>query len=212
MNQTASVVPSGKVMAGARGADDLTAGAGVASLVMSVGLSAAGYCQYVRPTSMPMALKQAKEIAEAYGRRHGAVWIPGEQVVERERYWFLPLGYVGSSGVIVDKITGHLTVLGSALAMDDQFWAYERGFLAGSVTLRVNRVHERERTLQVLQRAVSGSFRWAYERRDWLKKELETLPAEFREQDLGLVAPLFRNAEESGWFEFEVEPNDPSAA
>jgi hypothetical protein len=151
-----------------------------------------------------LTLKQATALVDAYAPGAGAAWVPGATTVERPTCWFFPVGFIGSVGVVVDKVTGKLTPLGSAYSLDDWLWGYEAGFLVAPVTLRVTSVVELEPTLHVLQSCVRGEFRWRYELRSWLKERLQSLPAEFPEQDLQMAFPSFRAASQSGWFTYEL--------
>ena len=151
-----------------------------------------------------LTLDEAKAIVERYASDAGADWIPGSDILERDSYWFFPVGYIGSSGVVVDKASGELVPLGSAFELDDWLWGYENGFLRTSVTLRVISIDDFDRTLAVLQGAISAKFRWRYELRNWLKERLRELPADFPHQDLALSIPTFRAALRSGWFTFEL--------
>jgi hypothetical protein len=58
-------------------------------------------------------LEQAHRAVETYAEQHGAVWFD-RTVVDRGGYWFFPVGYIGSRGVMVDKADGRLSVMGSA--------------------------------------------------------------------------------------------------
>jgi len=148
--------------------------------------------------------KQARDLVDAYAATAGAAWFRDRNVVERPGYWFFPVGFIGSIGVVVDKATAKLTPFGSGLSLDDWMWGYENGFLVVPVTLRVLSVNDVEATLQVLQDAVSGEFRWRYELRNWLKERLHSLPADFPGQDLNMAFPAFRAALANASFTYEI--------
>lgn len=152
-----------------------------------------------------LTLDQARSLADSYAAKAGARWFPDVAPIERPEYWFLPVGYIGSSGVIVCKSSGRLTPLGSAFTVDDWLWGYERGLVADGVTLRILSVTDAEATLAVLQGVISGTFRWRYELRNWLKHSLAVVPIEFRDQHLALAIPQLREAELKNWFSFEIK-------
>ena len=151
-----------------------------------------------------ITLEQAHVLVNEYAPGAGAVWFEGETVVDRPGYWFFPVGFIGSRGVVVDKTTGTLTQLGSCHTLDDWLWGYEHGFLGESITLRVTAVADLEQTLQVLQSSISAEFRWRYELRNWIKACLCSLPAEFVSHDLALSIPRYRAALKNAWFTFDV--------
>ena len=148
--------------------------------------------------------------AHQYAKASGATWFeqPPQGIVDRGDYWFLPVGFIGSAGVIVDKATGRLSVMGSALSRDDMFWGYENGFSGETSTLRITSVYDMTKAVEFLFYAVSGgpgSTRDPHPRRAWLEEKLSDLPQEFQHQSLWLRIPAFRQVrEESRWFEFEV--------
>jgi len=158
-----------------------------------------------------LTLDQARSLADSYAAKAGAIWFPDVAPIERPEYWFLPVGYIGSSGVIVCKSSGRLTPLGSAFAIDDWLWGYERGLVTDGVTLRILSVRDTEATLGVLQGVISNTFRWRYELRNWLKQALSAVPTEFRDQRLALAIPQFREAELKNWFSFEIK-NGPESS
>lgn len=151
-----------------------------------------------------LTLDDAHAIVERYASDAGAAWFPDRNVIDRQRYWFFPVGYIGSYGVVVDKASGEVTALGSAFTLEDWLWGYEHGFLQTSVTLRIMSIDDLDRTLAVLQSSVSAEFRWRYELRNRLEDRLRELPADFPQQNLALSIPSFRQALRNGWFEFEL--------
>src|SRR5690348_15809054 len=95
------------------------------------------------------AVRRVRESAE----QNAAVPF-SDDVVDRGAYWFFPVGYIGSCGVIVDKADGRLSVMGSALSLDDCFWGHEHGFSSESAVLRITRIHDMKRTVEFLFHAV----------------------------------------------------------
>src|SRR5262245_989492 len=120
-----------------------------------------------------------------YAQANGAIWFeePPAGVIDRGDYWFFRVGFIGSAGVIIDKSSGHLFVMGSALSEDDMFWGHENGFSGGPTTLRITSVSDLNNTVEFLFYAVHGgpgSTRDPHPRRAWLKEQLRTLPHEFQ--------------------------------
>ncbi|WP_438027229.1 hypothetical protein [Sorangium sp. So ce233] len=158
-----------------------------------------------------MTLEQAHRAVQAYAAQHGAVWFD-DAVVDRGGYWFFRVGYVGSCGVIVDKADGRLSVMGSALSLDDCFWGHEHGFSPDLVLLRVTKVHDHRRTVELLLDVVTSGpprRRNPNPKRAWLAERLQSLPCELGPERLWLSIPAFREATQQRWLEVEVlEPRE----
>lgn len=154
-----------------------------------------------------VTLEQAHRAVQTYAKEHHAVWFD-DTVLDRSEYWFFRVGYIGSCGVIVDKADGRLSVMGSALSLDDCFWGHEHGFSPEFVLLRVNRIHEWSRTIEFLLRFAPPQ-RNPNPGRAWVADRLQSLPCEFGPARLWLAIPLFREAERQGWFEYDMlEPHE----
>jgi hypothetical protein len=152
--------------------------------------------------------------ARQYAQDNGAIWfeeLPAG-VVDRGEYWFLRVGSIGSAGVIIDKSSGRLFVMGSALSQDDMFWGHENGFSGVPTTLRITGVSDLNNTVEFLFYVVQGgpgSARDPHPRRTWLKEQLRTLPHEFKRQNPWLRIPALREIRETHhWFTFEASPED----
>ncbi|MGK3969289.1 hypothetical protein WMF01_52945 [Sorangium sp. So ce1667] len=153
-----------------------------------------------------VALEQARRIVQTYAEQHGAVWFD-DTVVDRGGYWFFRVGYIGSCGVIVDKADGRLSIMGSALSPDDCFWGHEHGFSPDLALLRVTKVHDHRRTIEILLHVVTnGPPRRGSPnpKRAWLAEQLQSLPCDFGPGRLWLSIPIFRDATQQRWFEYEV--------
>jgi len=149
-----------------------------------------------------VTLEQAHRAVEFYTDQHGAVWFD-PTVIDRGAYWFFRVGYIGSSGVIVDKVDGRLSVMGSALSLDDCFWGHEHGFSPELVLLRVINVHAWNHTIESLLRFAPRQ-RNPNPGRAWVADRLRSLPCEFGPGHLWLSIPLFREVAQEGWFEYEI--------
>ncbi|WP_437903101.1 hypothetical protein WME95_31695 [Sorangium sp. So ce327] len=158
-----------------------------------------------------VTLEQAHQVVQIYAEQFGAVWSE-RTVIDRGGYWFFGVGYVGSCGVIVDKADGRLSIMGSALSLDDCFWGHEHGFSPDLVRLRINKVNEQGRTIELLLHLVTGGpprQRNPSLKRAWLADRLRALPCEFGPDRLWLSIPAFREALQQRWFEFDVlEPRE----
>lgn len=158
-----------------------------------------------------ITLQEARTLVQPYAKQAGAIRFDNP-IADRGTYWFFPVGYIGSRGVIIDKATGRLHVLGSALSLEECFWAHEHGFSPGLVVLRVLRVHDRPSTIELLLHLIDEGpprRRNPNPRRAWLEKILDVTPYEFAPQYLWLAAPAFRDAAEQGWFEYQIAEAAP---
>lgn len=164
---------------------------------------------------MPISREQAEALVAAYAERHGAVAFEAD-VVELDDFWFFPVGYVGSRGVIVDRLDGRLSVLGSApsLSLDDCFWGHRRGFSDRAAILTITRVTNLERAREFLFDAIEdGPPRTGnpWPRRGWLENCLARPPVSFGPGSYWLLIPGFRAMEADPPFEWTVTPvTEPS--
>ncbi|APR86146.1 Hypothetical protein A7982_11495 [Minicystis rosea] len=150
--------------------------------------------------------EQAHRLVRAHAERKGAIWFD-DVVVDRGGYWFFRVGYVGSCGVIVDKADGRLSVMGSALSLDDCFWGHEHGFSPGFLSLCITNVRDHRSTVELLLHLISSGpprTRNPNPKRAWLSEKIESLPCVFEPQNLWLSIPTFREVLQQGWFEYQV--------
>lgn len=156
-------------------------------------------------------LAHAQQLVADYARRARAIDF-GTGIVERPDYWFFPIGFTGSSGVIVDKSDGRLTVQGSVNSVEDCCWAHERGLYADQTSLTVTRIHDLPQTIEfLLYMTEDGPPRRPNPNplRTWLATRLQTLPATFATGRVWLWIRSFRDAERAGWFEFDLRATPP---
>jgi hypothetical protein len=147
----------------------------------------------------------ARVVVEEYARGH-AIWF-SQEVVDRGTYWFFPVGFTGSSGVIVDKSNLGLFPMGSALPSDDCFWGHEHGFSPDYLVLRTLRVHDMEATVEFLLPLAGGpEVGNPNPRRAWLRATLANLPFDCPPRHLWSSIPAFRLLERSQSFEYELLP------
>jgi hypothetical protein len=166
------------------------------------------------PSTPDIGLPAAQSLVEQYAARAGAIRFDGP-ILDRDTYWFFPVGYIGSSGVIVEKATGRLHVIGSRQPIEEAFWAHEHGFSRDRLVLRILRIHDRRTTIELLFNALDDGpprQRNPNPRRAWFETVLEALPHEFAPQSLLHAAPALRQAAEQGGFEYQIVEAAPEAA
>ena len=98
---------------------------------------------------------------ESPGGSQGQIRYDSSNVIENERWWYIPCGWIGCSGCIVNKHDLYVNWLGSALSQPDYFWGHDRGLfhdlvdfsfapdtskeLAGKLLLRFQHMHPNAR-------------------------------------------------------------------
>lgn len=55
------------------------------------------------------------------------------KVIENDRWFYVPCGWIGSAGCIVNKDDGYVNWLGSALDLETCFWGHDRGLFCDLV-------------------------------------------------------------------------------
>jgi hypothetical protein len=159
-----------------------------------------------------LTFAEARAVAVAYAKAHSATWFDDKPVIEREAYWYFPVGSIGSSGLAVDKQTGRVEPFGSSLSLEDDLWTYEHGFMR-KVGLRVTRVHDLDRTVELfLYLYGDGPKRTPNPnaRRSWLRERLSSLPCEWPPQ---WFPPLnMKKGIEGQWFEYELVSDSTDAS
>jgi hypothetical protein len=138
--------------------------------------------------------------------------IAPESALEAHNWWFIPHGWIGCAGHIVDKADGHVNVLGSCHSLDLCFWAHERGIRGDVCDLVITKVLDRAKAVAILRELdVRSPFNSVPARTDgaWLdhveiERALANLPATFSGLQLWFGIPHLRRAEEEHVFEFEV--------
>jgi hypothetical protein len=162
-------------------------------------------------TGLGHSVDEARGAVDRYARESRFTWF-SRDVVDRETYWFFPVGCVGSCGVIVDKAELSLFPMGSALSLDDCFWGHEHGFSPEAVTLRVLAVHDFDRTIEfLLNFAGAPADRNPNPRRAWIRSALACLPYDCPPQNLSLAVPAFRSFESSRPFDYRLLPSERPA-
>lgn len=156
---------------------------------------------------MDITLEQAISIVEDYKRSHSVTEFDSN-IIEQESFWYFQVGFVGSSGVIVNKSDGRLFVMGSALSNEEMFWGHENGFSPEKVDIEIFEVNNPLKVsgmvgglLVQLKKAPSYPNRAAREvARDLIKE----LPQKFSGVSLWLQIPWFKEAVEQNWLTYRV--------
>ncbi len=154
---------------------------------------------------MSHTIDAARAVVEEYATGRATSFSP--DVIDRGSYWFFPVGYAGSCGVIVEKADLRLFPMGSSLSLDDCFWGHEHGFSPDFVILRILDVRDREAAeafLLPLVREPAGPN--PNPRRVWLRASLLNVPFDFAPQSLWLHIPRFRALKPAQPFEYRVLP------
>ena len=112
-----------------------------------------------------------------------------------------PPDLVGSSGVLLDRKTDRVLILGSLQPAERQIWAIERGFdLERPNRLVVTRVNDLSTAVEILRQSRQGGIP-----RPDVRAALERLPATFDVDLLGLLGMLDALPETLA-FDYEVNP------
>ncbi|TQV84356.1 hypothetical protein [Aliikangiella coralliicola] len=156
---------------------------------------------------MAITLEEAKSIVEDYKKSHFVTEFDSN-VVEQEKFWYFRVGFVGSSGVIVNKFDGRLFVMGSGLSNEEMFWGHENGFSPDKVDIEIFEVNNPLKVsgmvgalLVQLGKAPSHPNRAA---REIARELIKELPQKFHGVSLWLQIPWFIEAVEQNWLTYKI--------
>ena len=142
------------------------------------------------------------------GRRE--VQLDESLVLEAADWWFLPHGWIGCAGHLVDKASGKVTQLGSGEPLALYLWAKRRGLLEAPCTLVIDRVHDPLQAARLLKRLrlQTVDSRAPRATGDWLDigAILASTPARLQTSGLWFALPALREAERTRAFDFHAEP------
>lgn len=100
-------------------------------------------------------LKEAEDAIRARFRRDGTTHelkYDSKKVVETSNWIYVPCGWIGSAGCIVNRADGYVNFLGSALELDDCFWGHERGVFCDVVDFEFDRQTEVDLVAKLLRK------------------------------------------------------------
>lgn len=127
-------------------------------------------------------------------------------VLVSDETYFVPFGWIGCAGHLVDRTTRRVLALGSGISVDDHLWAWHRGIReqdpSSRYHLEILAVHDIVELRRILRAAIRARH-FAAE----VEPKLTRLPCRFASLKLHGVVPLLRRAEMSGWFSFRIHPS-----
>jgi hypothetical protein len=131
-----------------------------------------------------------------------------DRILQNDDLVYLPITWIGCVGVLVSKADGRVMALGSPVHVSAHVWAYYRGFADGDTTderlndLIILRITDERRTEDVLRRFLT--FRHIV---NVVRPGFQQLPFRITGVDLYFARGVFKEADEQGWFDFEVVPS-----
>ena len=161
--------------------------------------------------------QRARELAEGSIRGDGLTLAPGSTESDRGWYFHWNEKIFGSHGVVVNKETGSVFVLGSALPLERDLRMYDRGMDAEKHDLVITAVADLDETVELLQRisptVVEPSYEhgtvWRIPRcltEDEIRTRVATLPAIFPDVQLYFEFEAIVEARSSGFCVMELLP------
>jgi hypothetical protein len=133
------------------------------------------------------------------------------EVFEYPDWWYFPpkQTIIGSCGIVIDKADGHYNVLGSAFHPELWLWGHARGFKHDTYDLIITEIRDRNaaekfiRALNLRYPTVNAPYvRWYQPQQ--IALELSQPTPTFQDQRLGLKIPMFKEAEATGYFSYEL--------
>jgi hypothetical protein len=82
----------------------------------------------------------------------GQLRYEASKVIENERWWYIPCGWIGCSGCIVNKHDLYVNWLGSSLSQTDYFWGHDNGIFYDLVDFSFAPNTDRELAAKLLLR------------------------------------------------------------
>ncbi len=170
--------------------------------------------EYAAMGIRPLLAQSRPSFLEALAHLQAAsskpIAVDESEAFEGDTWWYVPYGWIGCSGHIVDKRAGAVTRLGSSNDLSTCFWAYELGALKEPCTLVIERVHDVARAGDLLRRLDNRSpFNPVPIRADkaWLDVDavLQSVPTRILTQSLWFALPALREADSTHAFDFRIE-------
>jgi len=160
-----------------------------------------------------MGLAEAKALVEQ-DRGH-PIAFKVERAVLNDALIYLPYTYIGCVGYLVERHSRRVMLLDSGMLPHVHIWAYYRGFWdckgsrarvargRGEDALLIRAVHNLEKTRELLAMFLRDNVT-ARE----FAKQLHNPPCLARQVALRPYIHAFMEAEENGYFDFEINPKD----
>lgn len=154
----------------------------------------------LQPVARAEVATELARMVNAVRDKHG--WEPElDSVTASSDLVYADFPQIGSSGVLLQRSTGRVHLLGSGNSAEAYIWAYYRGFdVTGHNRLVITAVHDVEATIEILKRA----FRAPYVRHE-LAPQFATPPVAVELHEFGFYCMLGELHETSA-FEFEANP------
>jgi hypothetical protein len=167
-----------------------------------------------------MTLDDAFKCVASHAKEHE--WPDRERAREIELGWYFPWQFpddnprAGSKGLIVDKRTGKVVMLGSAYTLERDLKAHDAGYPLNGADLIVTSVSDQDRTVRwLLDLQVSkvepeeeGGVIWRISKllsRFEIQAKLSTLPADFGKIGVYFLVEELEEAKREGCFSFELK-------
>ena len=149
-------------------------------------------------------------------------WPDRDRAREIELGWYFPWRFpddgevrLGSNGLIVNKRTGKVVVLGSAYTLERDLHAYDAGYPLNGADLIVTAVANEDRAVQLLddlgitkvEPEEEGGVIWRIPKslsRAEIRARLKVLPANFGFQSIYFCVERLEEAKREGCFSFEL--------
>ena len=164
-------------------------------------------------------VEEATRIAEA--NACAGLTVAVHHVRETQQGWYFPWQndgppMAGSKGIIIEKQTGRVFMLGSAFSLDRDLAAFDAGYRFGSATLVVSAVRDRQlaidRLVRIRIQEVTPEFErgvvWRIPRAlsaNDIEKRLETLPCRFGPISVYFCVEALEELKRSGAISYDLE-------
>jgi len=141
----------------------------------------------------------------------GTIEIKQEYLIESLAWWYIPFGWIGCSGYIVDKNDGHVNQLGSAYPLSVWFWGHIHGFKHDTYDFIITKINDQQQTLNFVN---TIGFRFPHVdakpsssyRKKQHEEKLLSLPCIYENQRLGLSIPHFIDIDGFNLFDYILQP------
>ncbi|PQO45772.1 hypothetical protein [Blastopirellula marina] len=139
-------------------------------------------------------------------------------VIESENWWYIPYGFIGCAGIIMDKLDGYVNALGSCYDLDLYFWAHNQNIKYEYADLTVTKVKNLQPTIATLMKmgnraplnpipnkSDSAGNRTMFLTRENIAEQLANLPVTFANQSLWFTIGALKKSFDADDFSFSVK-------